>query len=163
MTFKRIFFSPVNPEIHVCHLHRLGLKDKEGIPLDLLVPHSPFQLAVKNPWESFQMFCVYKGAPETAAICTGSGREESPLLSRSGSSALALQNPQSLQVDFHHGPEGELASVSQSWSGMRPVAKGWGQHTVFVSWGDRSCSLGGIWPVPSNHLTPPQPPQYSQL
>lgn len=51
----------MNPEIHAFHLQRLGLEDKEGTYLDLLVPGPTFQLAVKTLGKVSKRFVFIRG------------------------------------------------------------------------------------------------------
>ena len=93
LIFKRIFFSPVNPEIHACHLHRFCQKDKEGTCLDLLVPGPPFQLSVKTLERVSKCFVFIREHLILLLSAMGQGGKKASSCQHPGALSLPFRTP----------------------------------------------------------------------
>ena len=90
----------MNAETHAYHLHRLGLKDREGTFFHLLVPAPPFQLAAKTPGKVFKCFVFTRGVCETAVTCNGPETKEAPSSQDPRAVSLSFRTSQSFQAEI---------------------------------------------------------------
>lgn len=90
----------MNLETHACHLHRLGLKDREETFFRLLAPDPPFQWLQKPLGKVARCFVFTRQASETAIVCDGPESKEAPSSQDPGALSLSFSTPQSLQAEI---------------------------------------------------------------
>lgn len=129
LIFKKIFFSPVYPEIHACHLQRLGRnrqrRDVFGLPCSWS-SISPGCKKTKTKTKHLgKVFKHFEFIREHLVYCDPQGsreeRESPPLIIQD--LCVCPSEPPVHTGRFLSWTRGDLASVSQLWSGMRLVVK----------------------------------------